>query len=87
MSGEDVVAEKRRMVSEWGVRRRSIDENSLSVECEKDDLYCTVSGEYDYDLGVSEGGFISTARWRFTMDVMLPLVLPRVTSERVSKVE
>jgi len=87
MSGEDVVAEKRRMVSEWAVRRRSIDENSLSVECEKDDLYCTVTGEYDYDLGVSEGGFISTARWRFTMDVMLPLVLPRVTSERISKVE
>jgi hypothetical protein len=87
MSGEAVVAEKRRMVAEWGVRRRSIDENSLNVTCEEDDLYCTVSGDYDYDLGLSEGGFISTARWHFTMDVMLPLVLPRVTSETVTKAD
>jgi hypothetical protein len=87
MSGDAVVAEKRRMVSEWGVRRRSIDENSLAVTCEEDDLYCTVSGDYDYDLGISDGGFVSTARWHFTMDVMLPLVLPRVTSENVTKVE
>lgn len=87
MSGDQVVAEKRRMVSDWGVRRRAIDENSLTVTCEEDDLYCTVSGDYDYDLGMSEGGFISTARWHFTMDIILPLVLPRVTSETVTKAD
>lgn len=87
MSGDSVVAEKRRMVSDWGVRRRAIDEDSLNVSCEKDDLYCTVSGDYDYELGMSEGGFISKARWHFTMDVILPLVLPRVSAETVTKVE
>jgi len=46
-----------------------------------------VSGDYDYELGVEEGGFISKARWHFTMEVMLPLVLPRVTSEMVTKAD
>lgn len=87
MSGEAVVAEKRRMVGDWGVRRRSIDEDSLTVSCEEDDLYCTVSGDYEYELGLHEGGFISANRWHFTMDIMLPLILPRVTSETVRKAQ
>jgi len=87
MSGDAVVAEKRRMVSEWGVRRRNIHEDTLSATCEEDDLYCTVTGEYDYALGLSETGFISESRWRFTMEVILPLVLPRVSEERVTKAE
>ncbi len=87
MSGDSIVAEKRRMVGDWGVRRRSIDEESLTVSCEKDDLYCSVSGDYDYELGLHEGGFVSANRWHFTMDIMLPLILPRVTAETVSKAE
>ncbi len=86
MSGDDVLAEKRHMVSNWGVRRRTIDDNTLQVSCEQDDLYCTVTGEYDYELGVAEGGFISQNRWRFSMDIILPLVLPRVSVEQVTSV-
>ena len=87
VSGDSIVAEKRRMVKDWGVRNRTIDEDSLKVNCEEDDLWCTVSGDYDYELGVAEGGFLSKNRWHFTMDIMVPLVLPRVMKETLSEVE
>jgi hypothetical protein len=87
MSGDAVVAEKRRMVSSWGVRRRTIHDDTLQVSCENDDLWCTVTGEYDYELGPSENSFIAKARWRFSMEVALPLVLPRVTQETLSQVQ
>ena len=87
VSGDSIVAEKRRMVKDWGVRNRSIVEDSLTVNCEEDDLWCTVSGDYDYELGVAEGGFLSKNRWHFTMDIMVPLVLPRVMKETLSEVE
>lgn len=48
---------------------------------------CTVSGDYDYELGVAEGGFLSKNRWDSTMDIMVPLVLPRVMKETLSEVE
>ncbi len=87
LPGEDVVTEKRRMVMEWGVRRRAIDEDSLQVSCSENDITCTVSGDYDYELGVAEGGFISKSRWHFSQEIVLPLALPRVSVETTSLVE
>lgn len=80
-SGPDILAEKRRMIKDWGVRRRTIDEDSLRVTCNDSENACTVSGEYDSELGVSEDGFISKAKWRFTCEIILPMSAPRVVRE------
>jgi hypothetical protein len=81
-----VMAEKRRMVAEWGYRRRVIDEATWHVECSANDISCTVTGEYDSELGLSADGFVSKSRWRFTYEVVLPMALPRVAFEKVAQV-
>lgn len=80
-SGAEILAEKRRMIKDWGVRRRSIDESTLRVTCSDGDTACTVSGEYTSELGLSEEGFISKARWSFTCEIILPMSAPRVVRE------
>lgn len=80
-SGADILAEKRRMIKDWGVRRRTIDEDSLKVTCSDNDTVCSVTGEYTSELGLSEDGFISKARWSFSCDVILPMSAPRVVRE------
>jgi hypothetical protein len=85
-NGDEVVADKRRKASSWGVRRREIDDSTLNATCDENGISCTVTGEFDSALGVSEGGFVSQSRWRFTCEVMLPLTLPRVTAETMVQV-
>jgi hypothetical protein len=80
-SGAEILAEKRRMIKDWGVRRRVIDENTVNVDCTDGDAACTVTGEYTSELGLSEDGFISKARWRFSCEVIMPMSAPRVVRE------
>jgi hypothetical protein len=80
-TGAQVVAEKRRMVSEWGYRRIVIDDATVNVTCSDNDLSCTVTGAYDSELGVSADGMISKTRFTFEILVVLPLALPVVTQE------
>jgi hypothetical protein len=82
-----VVAEKRRMAQSWGVRRRTIEENSVVADCDSVGISCTVTGIFSSELGLDENSFIATSHWRFTCEVMLPLTLPRVTSETLEQVE
>ncbi|MCA0433338.1 MAG: ATP-dependent Clp protease proteolytic subunit [Proteobacteria bacterium] len=83
-SADDIMAEKRRMVADWGVRRRAIEDGSLEVHCSMNSIFCNVSGVYVYELGVSEDGFISKNRWRFSYEIILPLDMPRVTAETLA---
>jgi hypothetical protein len=86
-SPAQILAEKRRMIQDWGVRRRSVEEDTLKVTCTETASACTVTGIYNSELGLAEDGFISKARWNFAVDVILPMSLPRVARETQSLVE
>jgi hypothetical protein len=83
----DVLAEKRRIVSEWGVRKRAIDDATWKVSCTENNITCTVSGDYIYDFGLEEGGFVTTNRWHFEHEIILPMALPRISKETVTLVK
>jgi Clp protease len=87
LAASDVTEEKRRMAREWPVQRRTIDEATVQATCVENNTSCTVTGDYDSELGMSEDGVISKTRWHFTHEILLPLALPRVSSENETEVK
>ena len=86
ISREKLVAQYAKFAKEWAYRSREIDQNSLNMACQDNDVACTVTGEVNDAYGVAEDGVVVKNRYRFSYTIMLPITLPAVTVEQIEKV-
>lgn len=86
ISREKLLAQYAKFAKEWAYRSREIDQNSLNMACQDNDVACTVTGKFNDAYGVAEDGVVVKNRYRFSYAIMLPITLPAVTVEQIEKV-